>query len=359
MSSIAQQPSPRKVAIGVDTHKHVHVAVALDELGGRVGELTVSADSGGYAGLERWAAEQGTILAFGIEGTASYGAGLTGFVRRHGHRVIEVNRPDRRERRLNGKSDALDAENAARAVLSGRARATPKAADGQIEMLRQIKIAKDTAVKARTQAIVTLKTLVITAPPELREQLEGLPRVALIERCAGLRPGHMTSPLAAAKHALRELARRWQQLQVEIRELERFMASLTGKIAPAMVDAFGIGPDTAAEMLIVAGDDHGRVRSEPAWAKLCGVCPVPASSGETSRFRLNRGGHRQANAALYRTVIVRMRFHQPTIDYVARRTAEGKTKAEIIRCLKRYVAREVWAYLNPERHPVHVPQLPG
>jgi transposase len=359
MSSIAQQPGPRRVAIGVDTHKYIHVAVALDELGGRLGELAVSADSDGYARLERWAVEQGAILAFGIEGTASYGAGVTGYVRRHGHRVIEVNRPDRRERRLNGKSDALDAENAARAVLSGRATATPKAADGQIEMLRQIKIAKDTAVKARTQAIVTLKTLVITAPPELREQLEGLPRIALIDRCAGLRPGPMPNPLAAAKHALRELARRWQRLQVEIREHEGLMASLTADIAPAMVEAFGIGPDTAAEMLIVAGDNPDRVRSESAWAKLCGVCPVPASSGKTSRFRLNRGGHRQANAALYRTVIVRMRFHQPTIDYVARRTAEGKTKAEIIRCLKRYVAREVWAYLHPQRHPVQAPQLPG
>jgi hypothetical protein len=340
------------VAIGVDTHQSVHVAVALDELRGRLGELTVPADSGGYAQLERWATEQGSVLALGIEGTASYGAGVTSSLRRHGHRVIEVNRPDRRERRINGKSDMLDAENAARAVLSGRATATPKAADGQIEMLRQIKIAKDTAVKARTQAMVTLKTLVITAPPELREQLEGLSRSVLIERCGGLRPGPVTTPLAATKHALRELARRWQQLQVEIREHERLMASLTEAVAPALVGAFRIGPDTAAELLIVAGDNPERVRSEPAWAKLCGVCPVPASSGRTSRFRLNRGGHRQANAALYRTVIVRLRFHQPTIDYVARRTAEGKTKAEIIRCLKRYLAREIWAYLHPERHPV-------
>jgi transposase len=347
---IAQQPHPRKVAIGVDTHKYVHVAVALDELGGRLGELTVTADSGGYAQLERWAASQGRILAFGIEGTGSYGAGVTSFIHRRGHRVIEVNRPDRRERRANGKSDLLDAENAARAVLSGRATATPKTADGQIEMLRQIKIAKDTAVKARTQAIVTLKTLLVTAPPELREQLEGLPKMTLIERCAGLRPGPMTTPLAATKHALRALARRWQQLQVEIKEHEEHLAALTRSAAPAMIEAFGIGPDTAAEMLIVAGDNPDRIRSEAAWAKLCGVCPIPASSGMTTRHRLNRGGHRQANAALYRTVIVRMRFHQPTIDYVARRTTEGKTKSEIIRCLKRYVAREVWAYLHPQRH---------
>jgi transposase len=358
VNSIAQRPTARKIAIGVDTHKHIHVAVALDEMGGRLGEITIPVDSGGYAQLERWAMGLGEILAFGIEGTGSYGAGITGYVRRLGHRVIEVNRPDRRERRLNGKTDALDAESAARAVISGRAKATPKLADGQIEMLRQIKIAKDTAVKARTQAMITLKTLVVTAPPELREQLDGLAKMALIERCAGLRPGPMTTSLAAAKHSLRGLARRWQQLQVEIREHERHMATLTEAVAPTMVAAFGIGPDTAAEMLIVAGDNPDRVHSEPAWAKLCGVCPIPASSGMTSRYRLNRGGHRQANSALYRTVIVRMRFHQPTIEYVARRTADGKTKQEIIRCLKRYVAREVWGYLHPERHP-KTPEIAG
>jgi transposase len=307
MSSITRQTGNLKVAIGVDTHKHIHVAVALDELGGRLGELTVATDRAGADQLERWAVSQGRIVGFGIEGTASYGAGVTAHLRRRGHRVVEVNRPDRRERRMNGKSDALDAENAARAVLSGRATATPKAADGEVEMIRQIKIAKDSAVKARTQAIVTLKTLVVTAPPQLREELDGLAKMALLERCAGLRPGPMTSPLAATKHALRGLARRWQQLQLEIKEHERHLTTLTASVAPAMVAAFGIGPDTAAEMLIVAGDDVERIRSEPAWAKLCGVCPIPASSGKTSRYRLNRGGHRQANAALYRTVIVRDR----------------------------------------------------
>jgi transposase len=198
--------------------------------------------------------------------------------------------------------------------------------------------------------MVTLKTLIVTAPAELREQLDGLSKMALIDRCAGLRPGEVTSPAAAAKHALRSLARRWQQLQAEITEHERLLQSLTEQISPALLQAFGIGADTAAELLIVAGDNVDRVRNEAAWARLCGVCPVPASSGQTRRYRLNRGGQRQANAALYRAVIVRMRFHQPTIDYVTRRTAEGKTKAEIIRCLKRYLAREAWAYLHPERH---------
>jgi transposase len=239
MTSIAQQTVPRKVAIGVDTHKHTHVAVALDELGGRLGELTVPADSGGYVQLERWGVGFGRILAFGIEGTGSYGAGVAGHLQRQGHRVIDgqparpTRAPTQRQERCARRRDRRPCRPVRQAT------ATPKAADGQVEMLRQIKIAKDTAVKARTQAIVTFKTLLVTAPPELREQLEGLPRAAPIDRCAGLRPGPVSSPMAAAKHALRELARRWQRLQVEVREHERVMASLTAEIAPAMVEAFG------------------------------------------------------------------------------------------------------------------------
>ena len=284
VTSMTQNTRPRRVAIGVDTHKHVHVAVALDELGTRLGDVAIAVDRPGYERLLGWASGYGKVLAFGIEGTGSYGAALASLARRRGHTVIEVARPDRRERRLQGKSDLLDAENAARAVLAGTATATPKSADGVVEMLRQVKVAKDTAVKARTAAIVTLKALMVTAPPELREQL---------------------------------------------------------------VEAFGIGPDTAAEVLIVAGDNPERIRTEAAWAKLCGVAPIPASSGMTKRHRLNRGGHRQANAALYRTVIVRMQYQDSTRAYVARRVAEGRTKAEIIRCLKRFVAREIWALYAP------------
>ncbi len=242
MDSIAPQAPVRRVAIGVDTHKHIHVAVALDELGGRLGELTVATDRAGAAQLERWATSHGRIIAFGIEGTASYGAGVTSHLRRHGHRVIEVNRPDRRDRRMNGKSDALDAENAARAVLSGRATATPRTADGQVEMIRQIKIAKDTAVKARTQAMVTLKTLIITAPAELREELDELTKMTLIDRCAGFRSGPVATPLAATKHVLRGLARRWQQLQVEIRDHEHHLAELTAAVAPAWWRPSASGP---------------------------------------------------------------------------------------------------------------------
>ena len=342
-------PRRRRVVIGVDTHKYVHVAVALDAIGGVIESRSFAADSGGYEQLIEWALGLGLKLTFAIEGTGSYGAGLTSAVRRRGAGAVEVMRTDRRDRRLRGKSDTLDAENAARAVLSGNATAIPKTNDGVVEMIRQIKIAKDLAVKGRSAAIISLKTVIVNAEPELREQLQGLPRMTLIERCAGLRPGPVTSVLAATKHTLRATARRWVQLNVEVTEHEKILGDLTKQATPELVAAHGIGPDTAAEMLIVAGDNADRVRSEPAWARLLGVAPVPASSGLTNRHRLNRGGHRQANAALYRSVIVRMQFHEPTKAYVARRTAEGKTKREIIRCLKRLLAREIWTLMKPFR----------
>jgi transposase len=339
-------PAPdqrRKVIVGVDTHKHVNVAVAIDVWGIRLEDRSFPADSGGYRQLIAWAVELGPIEAFGIEGTGSYGAGLTSAVRRDGHRVIEVNRGDRRARRANGKSDTLDAEVAARSVLAGQSTAIPKTADGAVEMIRQLKIARDTAVKARTSAIITLKQIIVNAPAELREALAGLGDKALIGRCAGLRPGVLDSPTAAAKHTLRALARRWLALNDEVHDHDRHLEHLTRATSPTLCDGFGIGPDTAAEMLIVFGDNPERVRSEAAFAKLCGACPIPASTGMTTgRHRLYRGGHRQANSALYRSAIVRMRFHQPTIDYVARRTTEGMPKREIIRCIKRFLAREIY-----------------
>jgi len=349
MESIALAAPKRKLVVGVDTHKHLHVAVALDELGARVGELTIGADSIGYAALASWSEQLGRPCAFGIEGTGSYGAGLASFLRRRGCRIVEVDRGDRRGRRSNGKSDTLDAEAAARAVLAGSAAAIPKSADGVCEMIRQVKIARDTAVKARTQALITLKCIVVNAPAELREQLAPLSDKALLDRCASFRRGPIESTTASTKHTLRALARRWLELADEIAEHDRVLDQLTRAAAPSLRDAFGIGPDTAAEMLIVFGDNPERIRSEAAFAKLCGVAPIPASSGKTNRHRLSRGGHRQANSALYRVVIVRMRFHQPTIDYVTRRSREGRTKRDIIRCLKRFLAREIYHHVMNDR----------
>jgi transposase len=340
--AVLKRMADPKVTVGVDTHKHIHVAVALSEKGQRLGHLTVAADRGGYEQLLAWARSFGEPWCFGVEGCGSYGQGLVGHLRRHGQRVVEAGRPDRRDRRERGKSDPIDAENAARSVLAGTATGVPKSADGTSEVIREIKVARDTAVKCRTQAIITLKTLVVTAPDELRQELQALSNAKLRDRCAGLRPGQIDTPLAAAKHALRALARRWQHLEEEIKEHDRLLDTLTARAAPALRESFGIGADVAAEMLILAGDNPERIKSEAAFAKLCGACPVPASSGSTQRHRLNWAGHRQANSALYRSVIVRMRFHPPTIAYVERRTREGKSKREIIRCLKRYLAREIY-----------------
>ena len=216
MNGIASDSTTGSVIVGVDTHKHIHVAVALDANGVRLAERAVSADSGGYAQIEAWARALGRVRCFGIEGTGSYGAGLAGFLRRGGHRVVEVNRGDRRARRNNGKSDSGDAEAAARAVLSGQASAVPKSADGVVEMIRQLKVARDTARKAKTAAIVTLKAMVINAPAPLRESVDGLGDKALIKRCAAYRPGSIDTPTAAAKHARRALARRWVALDAEV-----------------------------------------------------------------------------------------------------------------------------------------------
>jgi transposase len=342
-------PLRRRVTIGVDTHKHIHVAAALDVVGAVIETRSFAADRSGYDQLIDWAAGLGDKVTFAIEGTGSYGSGLSSAVRRRSIGVVEVMRADRRKRRLNGKSDTLDAETAARAAMAGDAAGTPKTNDGVVEMIRQVKIAKDTAVKARTTSMIALKAVIVTADPALREELQPLSRMALITRCASLRPGRMSGPVAASKHTLRSLAKRWQVLNDEVKSHELLLAQLTSGLAPQLVAAFGVGPDTASELLIIAGDNIERVHSEAAWAKLCGVAPLPASSGMTTRHRLNRGGHRQANAALYRTVIVRMQHHEPTREYVARRTAEGKSKSEIIRCLKRFLARETWALLRPLR----------
>ncbi|WP_406163057.1 transposase [Streptomyces sp. NBC_01005] len=206
-------------------------------------------------------------------------------------------------------------------------------------------------LRARTQVMATLKALIVTVPDELRQQLQGLPKMTLIERCAGLRPSPVTSPAASAKHSIRTTARRWKDRHNEVKEHDVLLGQLTKAHAPDPVDAFGIGADTAAEVLVTVGDNPERIRSQAAFSKLAGVCPVPASSGKTIRHRLNPGGHRQLNSALYHVVIVRMRFHQPTIDYVARRTAEGKTKQEIIRCLKQYLAREIYQYIKAKQPP--------
>lgn len=333
------------IVVGVDTHRDVHVAVALDPVGGWLGECSVSTTRAGYAELERWAVGLGTVRAFGIEGTGSYGAGLARQLRASGHEVREVDRPDRSTRRRLGKSDPLDAEAAARSVLAGTATTRPRTADGTVEALRLLVLTKRSADKARTAAMTQLRAVIVTAPAVLRETLDGLGPAALLDRCAGLRPGEPVDPTSATRHALRALARRIRALDAELADVAGLVDRLTLQRAPALRARFGVGPHTAAALLIAAGDDPHRMRSEAAFAALCGASPVPASSGLRTRHRLNRGGDRQANCALYRIVLTRLSHHAPTKAYLARRTAEGLSKREIIRCLKRYVAREVFALL--------------
>jgi transposase len=299
----------RRVTIGVDTHLDVHVAVALDERGVRLGEIHVPTTLAGYRQLERWAVGLGSVEVFGIEGTGSYGAGLARFLCERGQRVVEVNRPDRATRHRLGKSDPIDAEMAARAVLSGVATGTPKTGEGSVEMIRMLKIARDSAVKARTQSLNQIRALLVTAPAELRESLTGLTVGQLLERCIAFRPGALSSPAAVARHSLRLLARRNLRLRTEARELEVEIRRQVASIAPDLLEAFGVGPDGAATFLLTAGDNPERLRSEAAFAALCGASPIPASSGKTTRHRLNRGGDRQANAALHRIVVVRLRWH--------------------------------------------------
>ena len=335
-----------QLVIGVDTHQDEHVAVAIDRQGVRLGDQRLSANTLGYGALEQWARSLGEISAFGIEGTGSYGAGLARFLTGRGYTVAEVNRPDRSVRRRKGKSDPTDAESAARAVLAGVADATPKSGEGEVEMIRMLKSTKDSAVKARTQAINQMKAIVVTAPAELREKLDGLSSSALVARCKSFRPGRLDCPTAAAKYALRSLACRYQQLSKEVRDLEGELERLTRSAAPALLSMFGVGADTAATLLVVAGSNPERLHSEAAFASLRGVSPIPASSGRTNRHLLNRGGDRQANAALYRIVLVRLRYDSRTIAYTDRRIGEGLSKTEIIRCLKRYVARQVFSALR-------------
>jgi transposase len=335
-----------QIIIGVDTHKSNHVAVAINIQGARLGSVSIPATSQGYRELESWAKDFGPVEAFGVEGTGSFGAGLSRSLLSHDQTVIEVMRPNRQLRYLHGKSDSLDAEGAARSVLNGQAKAIAKIQTGSAEMIRHLKVARDSAVKSKSQAMITLKTLIINAPAQLRDHLDQIKgKILLVRHIAALRPGDITSPTASAKAAMRAIARRWLALHEEALALEEGLEKLVRDRAPELMKAQGISTMTVAEMLILVGDNPERIKSEAALAKLCGVCPIPASSGKTNRMRLNRGGNRQANAALYRVAIVRMRVHEATQCYVAKRTAEGKSKREIIRCLKRYIVREIYHHL--------------
>jgi transposase len=337
------------VILGVDTHLDFHVAVAIDHLGRRLGESNVPTTAKGYERLLRWTEGFGPVRCAGIEGTSSYGAGLTRHLRARGIEVLEVERPKHRRRssrRNLEKSDPSDAERAARAVLAGEASGEPKSGEGRVEMIRALRSARRSAIKARTQAANQLQSLRVTAPEELRHRLRGLSTKELVSVAARFRLGDAPRDVpTATRFALRSVARRYEALSEEIAELEAHLERLVAQAAPELLSLPGIGTDNAATLLVVAGDNPQRLGSEASFASLCGVAPIEASSGKVVRHRLNRGGNREANRALYMTCLARMRRDLRTKEYVARRTAEGKSKREIIRCLKRYVAREVYRVL--------------
>ena len=334
------------VTVGVDTHADAHVGVALDHLGRRLGEAMVPNDVAGYGKLLEWARGLGELAEVGVEGTGSYGAGLSRFLRSSDVRVVEVNRTSRQHRWKYGKFDAGDAEAAARAVLSGEATGEPKSADGHVEMLRALKMARRSAVKARTQAANQLHALVSTAPERLKGELRGLAAKRLAGKASRFRCAvELHDPTAATKLALRCVARRYIALAEEIADLDEQIGRLVERASPSLVALDGVGSDTAATLLVVAGDNPERLRSEAAFAHLCGTAPIPASSGKVVGHRLNPHGNREANRALYVVALNRMRRDPRTRAYVAKRTAEGKSKREIMRCLKRYVAREIYRIL--------------
>ncbi len=346
--SLAGFTSADGVILGVDTHLDLHVAVAVDQLGRRLGEITVPTTTRGYARLLRWAEGFGIVGCAGIEGTSSYGAGLVRHLKSAGIPVMEVERPKRRHLRRNGKSDPIDAEAAARAVLAGETAGEPKSGDGQVEMIRILRSARRSAVKARSQAANQLQSLLVTAPEELRHRLRELPTKELVATCARSRPGKEPDDVrTATKIALRSVARRHEALSEEIAELDAQLDRLVAQTSPGLISLPAIGTHHAATLLSVAGDNPQRLKSEASFASLCGVSPIEASSGKVVRHRLNRGGDRAANRALHMICVVRMGSDRRTREYVARRTAEGKSKWEIMRCLKRYIAREVYRVLAP------------
>jgi len=294
-----------------------------------------------------WLGGFGTVCLAGIEGTGSYGAGLARHIAAAGIRVVEVDRSDRQDRRRRGKSDPLDAVSAARAAQSGRAAGAPKGRDGQVEAIRALMADGRTARSERIQTINQARSLIVTGPDDLRARFAGHSADDLVAELASLRPRPGSMIRYHTLLSLRELGRRAEFLDGQLQRLDALIVPLVTARAPGLLALYGAGHDTAAKLLIAAGDHPERLRSEAAWAHLCAAAPIPASSGKVTRHRLNPGGDRQASHALYRIVITRMSSHPATRAYVARRSKEGLSKKEIIRCLKRYVAREVYPHLRP------------
>jgi transposase len=352
-------PHPDEVVGGVDTHADTHTAAALDPLGQLLGTATFPASAAGYRQLLAWLGRFGPVARVGVEGTGSYGVGLTRYLTLKQVPVVEVNRPARADRRRRGKSDTFDAENAARAALAGTATAVPKTRDGKVEAIRLVHSTRAGAVKARSAAWASFHNMVLTSPDTVRDRLIGLTRKRRLDAALHFPAGsEVADPQQAAQRCLTRLAQRIQTLSSEIADADTELKALTAAAAPQLLTQPGVGPETTAQLLITVGDNPHRIDNEAAFAALCGTSPVPASSGRTQRHRLNRGGDRQANRALHIIAVTRLRRHQPTRDYIATRNPDGKATPHLMRCLKRHLARDIYQLLTNPVSPPIPPPLP-
>lgn len=352
-----QERSDRRIVGGVDTHKDLHVAAVVDELDRVLGSQCFATTRHGYKQMVAWMRAFGSLQRVGIEATGSYGAGLLRYMQKAGIEVLEVTTPDKHDRRKRGKNDDLDAQNAAHAAFAGKRTVTPKSRDGMIESLRVLKACRKTAVAARRVALQMIQNTIICAPDELRETLRKMTRMQLIRTLAAWRPDltDYRNVASAYRITLKSLGRRYLELHDEIADLDIMIVAIVDELAPNLVARNSIGYESAAQLLLTAGDNVQRLRSEASFAALCGVSPVPASSGKTTRHRLSRGGDRAANSALHIIAIGRLRTDPRTQAYVAKRITEGQSKLEAIRCVKRYIAREVFLLIKQrpqESHPV-------
>src|SRR2546421_3616797 len=350
-----RDPAKRHVVGGVDTHKDLHVAAVVDERDRVLGSRSFTTTRQGYRQMLAWMGSFGEVQRIGIESTGSYGAGLLRFVQTVGIEVLEVTTPDRHDRRRRGKNDDLDAQNAAHAAFAGRRTVTPKSRDGMVESLRVLKACRKTAVAARRVALQMIHNTIVCAPDELRETLRRMTRMQLVRTLAAWRPDltDYRSVVSTYRITLKSLGRRYLELHDEIVDLDTMIVAIVDELAPALVARNSIGHGSAAQLLVTAGENAERLQSEASFAALCGASPVPASSGKTTRHRLNRGGDRAANSALHIIAIGRLRTDPPTKAYIAKRVAEGHSKLEAIRCLKRYIAREVFSLISQRKREIN------
>ena len=354
-----QDETIRSIVGGVDTHKDLHVAAVVDDLDRVLDTQSFATTRQGYRMMLAWMRSFGELRRVGIESTGSYGAGLLRYMQSAGVEVLEVTTPDRHDRRKRGKNDDLDAANAAHAAFAGQRTVTPRSRNGMVESLRVLKACRKSAVNARRIALQMIQNTIIAAPDRLRDQLRSMTRMQLIRTLAAWRPD-LTAYRdleAAYRISLKSLARRYLELHDEIADFDVMIAAIVQELAPELIARNSIGHNGAAQLLLTAGDNPERLKSEASFAALCGVSPVPASSGKTVRHRLNRGGDRAANSALHIIAIGRLRTDERTKTYVARRVAEGHSKLEAIRALKRYIAREVFSIIMRRQKDINATRI--